>query len=366
MLCVNNPVANWFVACRPPAHHGAIVVAEIGQNHNGSRELAAQLIDAAAWAGADAVKLVKRDLDCELSRDARRRRYDSRHSYGRTYGEHRAALELTVEDHAALVARARKHGLLCIGTGCDLPSVEAFCQIEVDALKIASRDVDNLPLVESIAARRLPVFMSTGMSHWEEIDAAVEVLSERNDRWGVLHCTSLYPTPLEDVHLRTIPTLAARYQAPVGLSDHSPGILVAPTAVALGAVIIEKHLTLDRAAKGSDHACSLEPDELREMIGNIRAVETALGNAAKTLPGEVEEVRARLGRSLVARQAIPRGARIEAGMLTLKCPGDGLRWSERERLIGRRTVRAIEADEMILADDVDVAAERRSKEGARR
>ncbi len=361
---MNNPVASWFTPRQPLAHHGAIVVAEIGQNHNGCRELAAQLVDAAAWAGADAVKLVKRDLDCELSRDASRRRYDSRHSYGVTYGEHREALELTVEDHAALIARARRHGLLCIGTGCDLPSVDAFCQIEVDALKIASRDVDNLPLVESIAARRLPVFMSTGMSHWDDIDAAVDVIRERNDRWAVLHCTSLYPTPLEDVHLRTIPTLAARYQAPVGFSDHSPGILIAPAAVALGAVVIEKHLTLDRAAKGSDHACSLEPDELREMIGNIRALESSLGSADKCLPRQVNDVRARLGRSLVARTAIPRGAKIEPGMLTLKCPGDGLRWSERELLIGRRTIRAIEADEMILAEDVGVASGRRVREKA--
>jgi sialic acid synthase len=347
-------------------HTGALVVAEIGQNHNGSLALAEQLIDAAAWAGADAVKLVKRDMECELSRDARRRAYDSRHSYGRTYGEHRAALELSIEDHAALVARARKHGLLCIGTGCDLPSVEAFCQIEVDALKIASRDVDNLPLVDVIASRRLPVFMSTGMSSLEDIDAAAEVLGEHNDRWAVLHCTSLYPTPLEDVHLRTIATLAARYQVPVGFSDHSPGILVAPAAVAMGAVIIEKHLTLDRAAKGSDHACSLEPDELREMIGNIRAVESALGNAEKTLPTQINEVRSRLGRSLVARVAIPRGAKIDADMLTLKCPGDGLRWSQRDLLIGRHAVRAIEADEMIVAEDVGIASGRRSVEAATR
>lgn len=361
---MNNPVANWFAARRPLAHHGAIVVAEIGQNHNGSRDLAEQLIDAAAWAGADAVKLVKRDLECELSRDAQRRPYDSRHAYGRTYGEHRAALELTIEDHAALAARARRHGLLCIGTGCDRPSVDAFCQIEVDALKIASRDVDNLPLVETIASRRLPVFMSTGMSGIDDIDAAVEALAERNDRFAVLHCTSLYPTPLEDVHLRMIPSLAARYQAPIGFSDHSPGILVAPAAIALGAVVIEKHLTLDRAAKGSDHACSLEPDELREMIGSIRAVETALGSAEKTLPGAINDVRARLGRSLVARVAIPRGAKIEPEMLTLKCPGDGLRWSDRELLIGRRAVRAIDPDEMVVAEDVGIASGRHAKHDA--
>ncbi len=335
-----------------------MVVAEIGQNHNGRLALAEQLIDAAAWAGADAVKLVKRDLDCELSRDARLRVYDSRHAYGRTYGEHRAALELSVDDHAALVERTRRHGMLCIGTGCDLPSVDAFCRIGVDALKIASRDVDNLPLVDSIASRGLPALMSTGMSPFEEIDAAAEVLTSHRARWGVLHCTSLYPTPMEDVHLQSLTTLAARYGVPVGFSDHSPGILVAPAAVALGAQVIEKHLTLDRTAKGSDHACSLEPDELRELIGNIRTVEAALGHASKPVPATVAPVRARLGRSLVALVAIPAGTRIEIEMLTLKCPGDGLRWTERGALVGQRAIRDIDADTLLSIADVGANAAR--------
>jgi sialic acid synthase SpsE len=354
---VINPLWNWFPAPTNRSQNGAIVVAEIGQNHNGSRRLAEQLVDAAAWAGADAVKLVKRDLESELSRDARERPYESRHAYGRTYGEHRAALELSIDDHAALAQRARRHGLLCIGTGCDMASVDAYCRIGVDGLKIASRDVDNLPLVDSIAARGLPVLMSTGMSPLEEIDAAAEVLSSHRARWGVLHCTSLYPTPLEDVHLRSIQTLAERYQVPVGFSDHSSGILVAPLAVAFGALVIEKHLTLDRAAQGSDHACSLEPDQLREMIGNLRAAETALGAASKPIPAAVTPIRARLGRSLVARVAIPAGTRIAAEMLTLKCPGDGIHWTERGAVIGRLASRDIAADELLSRHDVaaDVA-----------
>jgi len=353
MLDVANPLWDWFPAARVVDRAAAIVVAELGQNHNGSLALAEQLVDAAAWAGADAVKLVKRDLDCELSRDARLRPYDSRHAFGRTYGEHRAALELTLDDHAALAARARRHGLLCIGTGCDTPSVEGYVRIGVDALKIASRDVDNLPLVDFVAARGLPVLMSTGMSSLEEVDAAAEVLNEHGARWAVLHCTSLYPTPLEAAHLNSIPTLADRYGVPVGFSDHSQGILIAPSAVALGARVIEKHLTLDRSARGSDHACSLEPDELRELIANIRAVEAALGDRRKPVPAAVAPIRARLGRSLVACVAIPAGTRIEAQMLTLKCPGDGLRWSERAAVIGRRAARDIAADEMLALGDVE-------------
>ncbi|MDZ4780118.1 MAG: N-acetylneuraminate synthase family protein [Planctomycetia bacterium] len=351
-----NPLWNWFPTPSNRPRNGALVVAEIGQNHNGSRRLAEQLVDAAVWAGADAVKLVKRDLDSELSRDARERPYQSRHAYGRTYGEHRAALELTIDDHAALAERARRHGLLCIGTGCDLASVDAYCRIGVDGLKIASRDVDNLPLVDHIAARGLPVFMSTGMSPLEEIDAAAEVLNARRARWAVLHCTSLYPTPLEDVHLRSIQTLADRYQVPVGFSDHSPGILIAPLAVAFGALVIEKHLTLDRAAQGSDHACSLEPDELRELIGNLRASETALGDASKPVPQAVTPIRARLGRSLVARVAIPAGTRIEAEMLTLKCPGDGIHWTERHAVVGHHARGDIAVDDLLTLDDVSTEA----------
>lgn len=362
---MHHSVREWFEHRGAASHDGALVVAEIGQNHNGSRALAEQLIDAAAWAGADAVKLVKRDLDCELSRDARLRVYESRHAYGRTYGEHRAALELTIDDHAALVARARQHGLLCIGTGCDLPSVAAFCEIGVDALKIASRDVDNLPLVESIATRKLPVLMSTGMSTLTEIDAAAEVLEAERARWAVLHCTSLYPTPMQEVHLHALASLAERYRVPVGFSDHSPGILVAPAAVALGAVVIEKHLTLDRTAKGSDHACSLEPDELRVMIAQIRTLETAMGRPGKSLPDDVQAVRARLGRSLVARRAIPAGTRIEPEMLTLKCPGNGLHWQDRGLIVGRRATRDIPADEMLCLADVEatVAAEAATAHG---
>lgn len=362
---MKNPIWNWFPSPRGAARSGAIVVAEIGQNHNGDFALAEQLIDAAAWAGADAVKLVKRDLECELSREARSRLYDSRHAYGHTYGEHRAALELSVEDHAVLAERTRGHGMLCIGTGCDLPSVDAYRRIGVDALKIASRDVDNLPLVDRIASSGLPVLMSTGMSPFDEIDAAAEVLNSHRARWAVLHCTSLYPTPMEDVHLRSLTTLAARYGAPVGFSDHSPGILVAPAAVALGAQVVEKHLTLDRAAKGSDHACSLEPDELREMIGAIRTIEAALGEASKPVPEAVAPVRARLGRSLVARTSIPAGTRIESEMLTLKCPGDGLRWTDRDALIGRRASRNIAANELLTIADVDENAACRSATSTR-
>ncbi|HET6882834.1 MAG TPA: N-acetylneuraminate synthase family protein [Pirellulales bacterium] len=330
----------------------ALVVAELGQNHNGDAALAEQLVDAAAWAGADAVKVVKRDLDSELSRAASVRRYDSRHAFGTTYGEHRRALELSAELHASLAARVRQHGLKYIGTACDVPSAVLLENLNVDAFKIASRDLNNLPLLCDLAARRKPLILSTGMADVAEIDVAVSALRRAACPFALLQCTSLYPTPVDEVHLRSIGTLAERYGVAIGFSDHTTGILLPPVAVAMGASIVEKHLTLDRNLKGTDHACSLEPDEFRHLVMNIRQVEAALGRADKPVAQGVASVRARLGRSLVARRPLPAGTQIEEPMLALKCPGDGLSWLDRQRVLGRCLKRDLEADEMLTADDV--------------
>lgn len=338
----------WFAAGRP-----ALVVAELGQNHNGSLSLAEQLVDAAAWAGADAVKLVKRDLESELSREARGRRYDSRHAFGPTYGEHRQALELSADDHAVLAERVRRHGLIYIATACDLPSIALLEQLNVDAFKIASRDLNNLPLLRSVAARHKPVILSTGMAGLSEIDAAVELLRQEGSLFSLLQCTSLYPTPVSEVNLRSMTTLAARYGVAVGFSDHTAGILLPPVAVAMGAAIVEKHLTLDRNLKGTDHACSLEPDEFRQLVVNVRQVEAALGRSDKPLAQGVLAVRSKLGRSLVTRLPLMAGTRIEEPMLVLKSPGDGLSWLDRQRVLGRRLKRDLAADEKLTVEDVD-------------
>lgn len=330
----------------------ALVVAEIGQNHNGRLALAEQLIDAAAWAGADAVKLVKRDLDWELSAAARAQPYDTPHSYGSTYGEHRQALELSPAEHFALRERAASHGLLCLTTASDPPSVDLALQMNVDGLKIASRDLSNTPLVERVAQAGCPVVLSTGMSAWSEVDAAVAQLEQADTSFVLLQCTSLYPTPLREVHLRSMTTLAARYDALVGFSDHTTGWLLPPLAVALGAVVIEKHFTLDRDMKGTDHACSLEPDELRQMIADIRSAEIALGRSDKPLAPEIGAVRAKLGRSLATRHALPAGATLDESSFVMKSPGHGLGWSERAQLVGRRVARDLPADTTLSWDDI--------------
>lgn len=329
----------------------ALLVAEIGQNHNGSLSWAEQLIDAAAWAGADAVKVVKRDLQWELSDEAHRRAYESPHAFGPTYGEHRRALELSADDHAALARRASRHGLIYLATASDPPSVDLMCSLGIDALKIASRDLANLPLIDYVAQTGLPLLLSTGMSSLEEIDAAVEIVRARAAAHVLLHCTSLYPTPVDEVHLRSMQTLAERYQTLVGLSDHSPDTSIAPVAVALGAAVVEKHLTLDRRAKGTDHGCSLEPEAFRQLVASVRHVERALGRADKPVPAAVATVRAKLGRSLVCCDDVPVGAMLEESQLRLKCPGDGLSWHDRRLVLGRRLQRPVQANQKLTLED---------------
>jgi sialic acid synthase SpsE len=340
---------------RRPVGGGAptLVIAEIGQNHNGRIDLAEQLVDAASWAGADAIKTVKRDLSRELTTAARNRRYDSPHAFGGTYGEHREALELSVETHAALAERARRHGMSFIATVCDVPSAEQLRDVGVDAFKIASRDLNNLPLVTTVARYGRPVILSTGMSSLSEIDAAVAAMRRADCPYAVLQCTSLYPTPDADVHLRSMAGLTERYKAPIGFSDHTLGTVIATAAVALGAAIIEKHFTLDRSLKGTDHSSSAEPEEFATLVENIRRVERALGRADKPLVEGVDVVRQKLGRSLVTRERLPAGTVIDESMLTLKSPGDGIAWSERGTVVGRRLKRDLPADEVLHQNDVE-------------
>lgn len=332
--------------------HRAFVVAEIGQNHNGRLALAEQLIDAAVWADADAVKLVKRDLDCELASEAAEQIYTVPGSFGQNYGEHRRALELSAEEHRALCQRIRSHGLSLIYTACDLPSARLALELETDALKVASRDLSQLPLIDFLGSSGRPVLLSTGMSDLEEIDAAVDVLRRRTSQFVLLQCTSLYPAPFAQAHLSSMATLAGRYGAVVGFSDHTPGHLLAPVAVAIGARVIEKHLTLDRRMKGTDHACSLEPDEFAQMIADVRRVEDALGRSDKPVPAEVLSVRRKLGRSLVTRRRLTAGTRIEESMLVLKCPGDGIAWSQRFRVLGQRLKKDLPANVKLNLNDV--------------
>jgi sialic acid synthase SpsE len=198
----------------------------------------------------------------------------------------------------------------------------------------------------------LPLILSTGMSDFDELDRAVGMIRTGGCEFALLQCTSIYPAPVEEIHLRSMAFLSRRYECLVGFSDHSQGILLAPVAVALGATIVEKHLTLDRTARGSDHTSSVEPQEMARLVASIRQVEAALGRADKPVADGARIQRDKLGRSLVTRVPIARGTIVEESMLTLKCPGDGLGWSDRDQVVGRTAQRDLPADEMLRADDI--------------
>ncbi len=329
-----------------------LIVAELGQNHNGCVHQAARMIQAAAAAGADAVKLCKRDLEADLAPTLRRRPYDSPHSFGSTYGEHRARLELSVQEHAWLRQLAGQCGVPYFVTVCDLPSLEQMERLQVPCYKVASRDLTNEPLLRHLAQTGKPLVLSTGMDGPEAIAEAVNLILAHHDRLVLLHCVSAYPVPYSQVHLKAMQWMRQEFGVPVGWSDHTLGASVAVAAVALGAAVVEKHFTLDRRQRGRDHACSLEPQQFAQMVEEIRRVEQALGEPIKRVPSCVEEHRWRLQRNLVARCPIPAGTRVEEHMVCPKSAGSGIPWPQRHRALGRVARRNIAPDEPILESDL--------------
>ena len=262
------------------------VIAEAGVNHNGSLEIALELVDAAARSGADAVKFQTFRADEVVSPSAPKAGYQVETTgSGESQLEMVRKLELDEAAHHELVSRARARGIDFLSTPFDLPSVAFLARLQLPFLKLSSGAVTDLPLLRRAGSLGTPLILSTGMATLEEVAAAVDVLVSAGtprEAITVLHCTTEYPTPPADVNLRAMATLAEALGLRVGYSDHTQGIAVAIAAVALGATVIEKHFTLDRTMEGPDHRSSLEPDELAEMIGAIRVVEQALGSEKKT------------------------------------------------------------------------------------
>ncbi len=331
--------------------HPVFVIAEIGQNHNGSVDIAKELIDVAAMYGADAVKSCKRDLSCELTAEAWNSPYVGPQSFGMTYGEHREALELSPEQHAELFEYCRSKGLEYFVSACDIPSVELMEEIGVRLHKVASRDIRNLPLIERVAQTGKPMIISAGMATEIDIADALLIIHKYHNRVVVAQCTSEYPTPYEDCNLLAIHSLRRKFNVLTGLSDHTVGIMTVVAAAAMGACVVEKHLTLAKYMKGSDHACSLEPDGLRRIVRDIRNVERALGNGLIDIPEGVESARVKLDRSLVSQRAIPVGTIVTEDMLCLRSPGTGLPWRERDRFVGKCARRDIPADVVLCEED---------------
>jgi N,N'-diacetyllegionaminate synthase len=327
----------------------AFLIAEAGVNHNGDLDLAHRLVDAAADAGADAVKFQTFRTDALVSEAAPKARYQVETTGG---GESQRAmlarLELSREAHAALRDHAARRGLVFFSTPFDEASADLLDRLGVELLKVPSGEVTNLPLLRHLAAKRRPILLSTGMCTLEEVATAVDTLRAAGDPpLAILHCVSAYPAPAADTNLRAMDTLRARFDVPVGLSDHTLGIEIALAAVARGAAVLEKHLTLDRTLPGPDHRASLEPADFAALVRGARAIEAALGDGVKRpMPSELD-TRAVARRSLVAARALPAGHRLTRDDIAIKRPGTGIPPADVDRLVGRTLGRGLASDELL-------------------
>lgn len=335
------------------------IIGEIGQNHNGSVDIAKLIVDLVArpvrdeasdldLAPMDAVKMTKRDLGEELAASQMNRPYLSPHSFGKTYGEHRAFLELDEQAHLEVYRHAKSLGLDFVETLCSPGCLSLLRLFTPDRLKVASRDLTNLPLLEMMAETRIPIILSTGMAGRKELDDALEVITRYHDDISILHCVSQYPTRPDNLNLRTITYLLRNYpQYTIGFSDHTIGIAAPAVAVGMGARIIEKHITIDRHMKGTDQQGSLGPDGVNRMVRDIRIAERWLGKDDLYIDPEVAAAKVKLERSIATRRAMRAGEIITEADIHLLSPGDGYKWAERAVLIGRRLAADIPADEVI-------------------
>jgi N-acetylneuraminate synthase len=324
-----------------------LVIAEIGNNHDGSIRQAERLIDAAAEAGADAVKFQTHIAEAEMLPST-----PTPPHFDEPRFEFTKRMELSLDAHLRLKAYAEDRKLIFFSSPFSVAAVELLEQAGVPLYKIASGEVTNPPLLEAVAATGKPVLLSTGMSGMDEIAAAVGILRDAAPL-VLMQCTSAYPCPPERVNLRAIGALGERFGLPVGLSDHTAGITTSIAAAALGAVCVEKHFTLSKRLYGPDHHASLEPDELRALVVALREVELALGSPEKERDAELDPVRATFEKSVVTATAIASGTTIEPAMLTTKRPGNGIPAVKLGEFLGRRAARDLPANELVQVGDVE-------------
>ncbi|MHB9143935.1 MAG: N-acetylneuraminate synthase [Symbiobacteriia bacterium] len=330
------------------------IIAEAGVNHNGDPSIARALIDAAAAAGADAVKFQTFVTEDVITRAAPKATYQTRNTRGtESQFEMIKRLELSREAHFELASYASQRGITFLSSPFDEGSVDLLGEIGVPAIKIASGEIVNWPLLQKAASLGRPMIVSSGMSTLGEVEQALRVIHEAgNQQVVLLHCTSNYPTSFADAHLRVMDTLKRAFSVPVGYSDHTIGISVPVAAVARGATVIEKHFTLDKTLPGPDHVVSLEPSELAGMVRMIREVEMALGDQTKrVLPAE-EEIRSVARKSIVAARELVPGMVLDRDSVAFKRPGNGIYPKDLERVLGRTVLEPIHPDQLIRWDQL--------------
>lgn len=335
------------------------IIGEIGQNHNGSADIAKLIVDLVArpvheetfgldLSPMDAVKMTKRDLNEELTDSQMNKPYMTPNSFGKTYGEHRAFLELSDEEHFEVYKHAKEKGLDFIETLCSRGCLRMLRLFTPDRLKVASRDLTNIPLLEALAETKIPIILSTGMAGRKELDEALDVITRYHSDIAILHCVSQYPTHPDNLNLNTIPYLIKHYgRYKIGFSDHTIGIAAPVVAVGMGAEIIEKHITIDRHMKGTDQIGSLGPDGVNRMIRDIRIAERWMGTEDLYIDPAVQSARMKLERSIATNRALHPGDVVTEADIHMLSPGDGFKWSERGNVIGRRVKAEIPRNEII-------------------
>lgn len=336
-----------------------IIIAEAGVNHNGSLELAKELISKAAQAGADYVKFQTFKSEKLVSANAVKADYQKKNTKDQDESQYKMIkkLELSYDNHFALKKHCETMGIKFLSTGFDEESIDFLEQLGVDLFKIPSGEITNKPYLQHIARKRKEIIMSTGMADMEEIRAAISVLKHEgisDNMITVLHCNTEYPTPMNDVNLLSMNTIGKEFNVKVGYSDHTLGIEVPIAAVALGACVIEKHFTLDRGLSGPDHKASLEPEELKAMVLGIRNIELALGGDGEKKPSQSE-----IPNIIIARKSIHFSKHLKAGDiisksdLVMKRPGSGISPMEYEKMLGKVLKKDATEDQIVSWEDFD-------------
>ena len=329
------------------------VIAEVGHNQQGNLDTCCEMFRQATACGVSAVKLQKRDNRSLYSQAMFDKPYDHENSFGTTYGEHREALEFDREEYLALQELARELHVDFFATAFDMTGADFLAALDVPAYKIASGDLRNIPLIRHVAAIGKPMLISTGGASMADVQRAYDVIMPLNTQLCIMQCTAGYPADFAELGLRVIATYRERFpEAVIGYSGHDNGIAMPTAAYVLGARVVEKHFTLNRTMKGTDHAFSLEPVGTRKMVRDLRRLEVALGDGEKKAYASEASAILKMGKKLVAARDIPAGHTLSAEDVAIKSPGDGLPPYELDRILGLSTIQPVAADEGLALENL--------------
>jgi N-acetylneuraminate synthase/sialic acid synthase len=333
------------------------VIAEIGHNHQGNLTTARKLFLAAKEAGANAVKLQKRDNKSLYTREMYDRPYDNENSFGPTYGAHREFLEFGEAEYRELQRYAKDIGITFFATAFDFKSADFLAGLDMPAFKVASGDLINIPLLKHLARYQRPMFLSTGGGTLDDVRRAHDAVIAINPRLCLMQCTAAYPPEFDELNLRVITTFREEFRdVVIGFASHDSGIAMALVAYILGARVVEKHFTLNRAMRGTDHAFSLEPVGLRKVVRDLRRARVALGTGVKMPYPNERAPLMKMRKKLVASRDLPAGHLLTPEDVAIKSPGDGLPPYEWDKVIGRCTRVSVQADQNIRFEDLEASS----------